>query len=56
MGIIFMFASIIGVILAISVSIFILVLIDSIICYFRAKTDLLNRQIEEYDFSRPKNK
>lgn len=41
--------------LGIILIIFILVLIDSLISYIRAKTDLTNRQIDEYDFSCTKN-
>lgn len=41
--------------LGIMLLIFLLMLIDSLIRYFRVKTDLINRQIDEYDFNHSKN-
>ena len=55
MNIILKLALLICTVLVILLLIFLLVLIDALVIYLRTKTDLLNRQIEEYDFSYPKN-
>lgn len=54
MEIILVLASLIGTALGTILLISVLVLIDVTISYVKAKTEQTNRQIEEYDFSYPK--